>query len=139
MTTRTEPTAETLSQNIGRTGPCPSCRKPGQERPHCADCLAWARRTCQDPQLSRHTEVVRLGHYLRRDQIPLTRQVGNLVLDLYLANIRTTAAGSGAIEPLERREAARALRDAYRTPSEPDRPRLPGHGTASLSGGADAI
>jgi hypothetical protein len=82
-----------------------------------------ARRTREDPRLSRHAEVVRLGHYLRRDGTPLTRRVGQLVLDELLAHLRPTAAGSGEPAPFPREEAARALRDAYRMPSAPDRPR----------------
>jgi hypothetical protein len=45
------------------------------------------------------------------------------VLNELLAHLRLTAAGSGEPEPFPREEAARALCDAYRMPSEPDRPR----------------
>ncbi len=96
-----------------------------------------ARRTREDPRLSRHAEVVRLGHYLRRDGIPLTRRVGQLVLDELLAHLRPTAAGSGEPAPFPREEAARALRDAYRMPSDPDRPRAVLPALTAGSGGEE--
>ena len=122
-------------------------RSPAQERTPAATAAELqharrlaqtaARRTREDPTLSRHAEVVRLGHYLRRDGIPLTRGVGMAVLDELLTHLRPTAAGSGEPAPFPRGEAARALRAAYRTPSEPDRPRPVSPEVTAVGGGTE--
>lgn len=81
-----------------------------------------ARRTRDDPLVSRHGEIVKMAHCLRRDQIPLTKAVGELVLDTFAAHMRPTDA-SGKQAPMDRPSAEKALREAYNRPSEPDRPR----------------
>ena len=63
-----------------------------------------------------------MGHHLRRDEIPLTKAVGALVLETFETHMRPTDA-SGKQAPMDRASAEKALREAYHRPSEPDRPR----------------
>ena len=42
MTRKIEPEAAALLQRLSMRGRCPSCGKPGIERPRCDDCARWA-------------------------------------------------------------------------------------------------
>jgi hypothetical protein len=80
-----------------------------------------ARRTHDDPCASRHAELPKMAHFLRRDRIPLTKPVEEMVLETFEAHMRPTDT-TGKPAPMNRINAAKALRETYNRPSEPDRP-----------------
>ncbi len=81
-----------------------------------------ARRTRDDPHVSRHFEIVCMGHFLRRDDGRLTKRIGELMLQEFELHMRPTDA-AGNVCGMDWESAARALRDAFNKPSEADRPK----------------
>jgi len=115
-----------LASALPTSGPAPGDKPSRANDAHLSQArkIAFdaARRTHDDPHASRHAEIVRMAHFLRRDAIPLTERVGELVLETFEAHMRPTDA-SGKETSMDRASATKALREAYNRPSEPDRPR----------------
>lgn len=81
-----------------------------------------ARRTRDDPKSSRHLEIVRMGHFLRRDGGKLTKRIGDLMLREFEQHMRPNDAAGNATS-MNWDSASRALRSAFNQPSEADRPK----------------
>jgi hypothetical protein len=114
--------------------PEPSSRVPGtsgQGAPQDADAATLAKvrklatdaalRTHEDGTRGRHAEVVLLGHILRRelgDGLP--GEALDEALRTFEANMRHCDT-AGEVQPMNWHAERRALEDAYRSPSRPDR------------------
>jgi hypothetical protein len=90
--------------------PTPTSTGAKDEHAKRARKIAWdgARRTHNDPSRGRHDELTAMGHYLRRDGVPMTKELFSLVLGEYEKLMRPTNA-AGEVVGMDKKTESKAL------------------------------
>jgi hypothetical protein len=109
------PQPEARPEPVPTPGGCADPTLLARVRKIALDC---ALKTHGDPRLSRHTEIYRMGQYMRRDGLPFTGETIEAALGTFEANMRPANA-SGKVCGMDRCSATKALIAA---PSSPHRP-----------------